>query len=127
MPERCYVKTAISVLNMGFMRGLSPHYMKATPAINDWLQALISADPTLQRRGIAAACGQRWEALASAFIERSGLEAADWFRRYFEAYLVPLVHCLYRYELAFMPHGENVILVLDNGLPVRAIMKDIAE
>jgi siderophore synthetase component len=26
-----------------------------------------------------------------------------------------------------MPHGENVILVLENGVPVRAIMKDIAE
>ena len=23
-PDRCYVKTALSVLNMGFMRGLSP-------------------------------------------------------------------------------------------------------
>jgi siderophore synthetase component len=40
---------------------------------------------------------------------------------------VPLVHCLYRYELAFMPHGENVILVLHSGVPVRAVMKDIAE
>ena len=65
--------------------------------------------------------------VVSALIERSGLAAQDWLRCYFEAYLVPLVHCLYQYELAFMPRGENVILVLEDGVPVRAIMKDIAE
>jgi siderophore synthetase component len=179
-PEKAYVKTAMSVLNMGFMRGLSPQYMKATPAINDWLQELIGSDEALQTRGLTmirevAAIGYHngyYEAasakdsayrkmlsalwresplplledgqqlatmasllhvdaagkpMVSALIEQSGLEAGAWLRRYFEAYLVPLVHCLYRYELAFMPHGENVILVLENGVPVRAVMKDIAE
>ncbi|WP_104139974.1 IucA/IucC family siderophore biosynthesis protein [Arthrobacter sp. ZGTC131] len=179
-PEKAYVKTAMSVLNMGFMRGLSPQYMKATPAINDWLQELISSDEALRSRGLAmirevAAIGYHngyYEAasakdspyrkmlsalwresplplledgqqlatmasllhvdaagkpMVSALIEQSGVPAGEWLRRYFEAYLVPLVHCLYRYELAFMPHGENVILVLENGVPVRAVMKDIAE
>ena len=179
-PEKSYVKTAMSVLNMGFMRGLSPQYMKATPAINDWLQDLIRSDGALQKSGLAmiseiAAIGYHnsyYEAasakgspyrkmlsalwresplplledgqqlatmasllhvdsartpMVSALIERSGLEPVEWLRRYFEAYLVPLVHCLYRYELAFMPHGENVILVLEDGVPVRAVMKDIAE
>jgi siderophore synthetase component len=179
-PGKTYVKTAMSVLNMGFMRGLSPQYMKATPAINDWLQDLISRDEALQGRGLAmirevAAIGYHngyYEAAAakgspyrkmlsalwresplpllkdgqqlatmasllhvdaegkpmvSALIQQSGLEPGAWLRQYFEAYLVPLVHCLYRYELAFMPHGENVILVLENGVPVRAVMKDIAE
>ncbi|WP_395401087.1 IucA/IucC family protein [Arthrobacter sp. UC242_113] len=179
-PEKTYVKTAMSVLNMGFMRGLSPEYMKATPAINDWLQDLIAGDEALQGRGLAmirevAAIGYHngyYEAAAvkgspyrkmlsalwresplpllkdgqqlatmasllhvdaagkpmvSTLIEQSGLAPGAWLRQYFEAYLVPLVHCLYRYELAFMPHGENVILVLENGVPVRAVMKDIAE
>lgn len=179
-PEKTYVKTAMSVLNMGFMRGLSPQYMKATPAINDWLQDLIAGDEALQGRGLAmirevAAIGYHngyYEAAAakgspygkmlsalwresplpllkdgqqlatmasllhvdaagkpmvSALIEQSGMEPAAWLRQYFEAYLVPVVHCLYRYELAFMPHGENVILLLENGMPVRAVMKDIAE
>jgi siderophore synthetase component len=179
-PRKTYVKTAMSVLNMGFMRGLSPQYMKATPAINDWLQDLIAGDEALQSRGLAmirevAAIGYHngyYEAAAtkgspyrkmlsalwresplpllkdgqqlatmasllhvdaagkpmvSALIGQSGLEPGVWLRQYFEAYLVPLVHCLYRYELAFMPHGENVILVLENGVPVRAVMKDIAE
>jgi siderophore synthetase component len=179
-PEKAYVKTAMSVLNMGFMRGLSPQYMKATPAINDWLQELIGNDQELQDRGLAmiretAAIGYHnhyyeaasakgspyrkmlsalWresplpllkdgqqlatmasllhvdadgDSVVSALIQRSGLAPTEWLRRYFEAYLVPLVHCLYEYELAFMPHGENVILILEDGVPVRAIMKDIAE
>ncbi|WP_115790169.1 IucA/IucC family protein [Arthrobacter silvisoli] len=183
-PNKCYVKTAMSVLNMGFMRGLSPQYMKATPAINDWLHGLISRDTELQERGLAmiresAAIGYNnhyyeaasakgspyrkmlsalWResplplldggqgtgqqlatmasllhvdpdgtSMVSELIKRSGLEPAEWLRRYLEAYLVPLIHCLFEYELAFMPHGENVILVLENGVPVRAIMKDIAE
>jgi siderophore synthetase component len=179
-PQKSYVKTALSVLNMGFMRGLSPQYMKATPAINDWLRELIDRDSTLQRSGFAmisetAAIGYHnghyeagsakdspyrkmlsalWresplpllkdgqqlatmasllhvdaggDPMVSALMEQSGLAPAAWLRRYFDAYLVPLVHCVYRYELAFMPHGENVILVLEDGVPVRAIMKDIAE
>ncbi|MFK0003219.1 IucA/IucC family protein [Paenarthrobacter sp. NPDC090522] len=179
-PEKAYVKTAMSVLNMGFMRGLSPQYMKATPAINDWLQDLISKDQELQNRGLAmikesAAIGYHnhyyeaasakgspyrkmlsalWResplpllkegqqlatmasllhvdasgiSMVSSLIARSGLAPTEWLRRYFEAYLVPLVHCLYEYELAFMPHGENVILILEDGVPVRAIMKDLAE
>ncbi|SEE53258.1 Siderophore synthetase component [Arthrobacter alpinus] len=179
-PERCYVKTALSVLNMGFMRGLSPAYMKATPAINDWLFTLIGADQTLMHHGLTmirekAALGYHnayfeaasikgspyrqmlsalWREsplpllgpgqqlatmasllhvdgagvpLASELIRRSGLGATQWLRRYLHAYLVPVVHCLFRYELAFMPHGENVILVLEHGVPVRAIMKDIGE
>lgn len=179
-PEKAYVKTAMSVINMGFMRGLSPQYMKATPAINDWLQELIDNDQELQDRGLAmikesAAIGyhnhyyeaasakgspyrkmlsalwresplpllgdgqqlatmasllhvdQSGKSVVSALIKRSGLAPTEWLRRYFEAYLVPLVHCLYKYELAFMPHGENVILILEDGVPVRAIMKDLAE
>lgn len=60
-------------------------------------------------------------------IERSGLPAGDWLARYLRAYLVPLLHSLYAYELAFMPHGENVILVLRDGAPERILMKDIGE
>ncbi|WP_284754391.1 IucA/IucC family siderophore biosynthesis protein [Arthrobacter sp. efr-133-R2A-120] len=179
-PEKSYVKTAMSVLNMGFMRGLSPKYMKATPAINDWLQELIENDQELQNRGLAmiretAAIGYHnhyfeaasakgspyrkmlsalWREsplpllkegqqlatmasllhvdadgvpVVSALIARSGVAPREWLRRYFEAYLVPVVHFLCEYELALMPHGENVILVLEDGVPVRAIMKDIGE
>ena len=39
-----YVKTALAIQNMGFLRGLSPHYMRDTPAVNDWLQSIVAAD-----------------------------------------------------------------------------------
>src|SRR5687767_15574341 len=47
-PERHYVKTSLAILNMGFMRGLSPYYMSGTPAINEWIHALVEGDATLR-------------------------------------------------------------------------------
>ncbi|MFG3180956.1 IucA/IucC family protein [Streptomyces nigra] len=179
-PEKHYVKTALSVLNMGFMRGLSAAYMEATPAINDWLAQLVEGDPVLRSTGLSiirerAAVGYRhleyeaatdryspyrkmlaalWRespvsrledgetlatmaslvhvdhegaSFAGALIERSGLEPAEWLRRYLRAYFVPLLHSFYAYDLVYMPHGENVILVLKDGVVRRAIYKDIAE
>ncbi|MDO3703126.1 IucA/IucC family siderophore biosynthesis protein [Micromonospora sp. C28SCA-DRY-2] len=179
-PTKHYVKTALSVLNMGFMRGLSAAYMEATPAINDWLADLIDNDPVLKRTRLSiirerAAIGYRhrqyetatdryspyrkmlaalWRespvgglepgrrlatmasllhvdrdgrSLAGALVAESGLTPAQWLRRYLDAYLVPLLHSLYAYDLAFMPHGENVILVLHAGAVERVVFKDIAE
>ncbi|MGW0813855.1 IucA/IucC family protein [Streptomyces viridiviolaceus] len=179
-PEKHYVKTALSVLNMGFMRGLSAAYMEATPAINDWLAQLIDGDPVLKATGLSiirerAAVGYRhleyekatdryspyrkmlaalWRespvaslqdgeslatmasllhvdhdgaSFAGALIERSGLAPAEWLRHYLRAYFTPLLHSFYAYDLVYMPHGENVILVLKDGVVQRAIYKDIAE
>ncbi|PZH11330.1 IucA/IucC family protein [Streptomyces sp. NTH33] len=179
-PEKHYVKTALSVLNMGFMRGLSAAYMEATPAINDWLARLIDDDPVLRSTGLTvirerAAVGYRhleyeaatdrhspyrkmlaalWRespvpslregeslatmasllhvdhegaSFAGALIERSGLAPAQWLRHYLRAYFTPLLHSFYAYDLVFMPHGENVILVLEDGVVRRAVYKDIAE
>ncbi|MFD7699524.1 IucA/IucC family protein [Streptomyces caelestis] len=179
-PEKHYVKTALSVLNMGFMRGLSAAYMEATPAINDWLARLVDSDPVLRSTGLSiirerAAVGYRhleyeratdryspyrkmlaalWrespvpsledgeslatmaslvhvdhegKSFAGALIERSGLAPAEWLRRYLRAYYVPLLHSFYAYDLVYMPHGENVILVLEDGVVRRAVYKDIAE
>ncbi len=50
-PERNYVKTALSVLNMGFLRGLSAAYMEVTPAINDHVADLVRGDETLRSSG----------------------------------------------------------------------------
>jgi siderophore synthetase component len=179
-PEKHYVKTALSVINMGFMRGLSAAYMEATPAINDWLAQLIDGDPVLKSTGLSiirerAAVGYRhleyeratdryspyrkmlaalWRespvpslqdgetlatmaclvhvdhegtSVAGALIERSGLAPEEWLRRYLRAYYTPLLHSFYAYDLVYMPHGENVILVLEDGVVQRAIYKDIAE
>lgn len=176
---RMYVKTALSVQNMGFMRGLSPHYMQGTPAINDWVHALVEGDDELRRCGFTvlrerAAVGYtggvyqqvagarrgpyqkmfaalwretpRLEAgeraatmasllhrdrdgrsLAAATIRASGLDPSVWVRRYLDVYLRPVAHCLWAHDLAFMPHGENLILVLRDHVPVRAVMKDVGE
>ncbi|MFI6564710.1 IucA/IucC family protein [Streptomyces sp. NPDC050534] len=179
-PEKHYVKTALSVLNMGFMRGLSAAYMEATPAINDWLAQLVEGDPVLRSTGLSiirerAAVGYRhleyekatdryspyrkmlaalWRespvsslgdgeslatmaslvhvdhegaSFAGALIEQSGLAPTEWLRRYLRAYFTPLLHSFYAYDLVFMPHGENVILVLKDGVVQRAVYKDIAE
>ncbi|MFI2200784.1 IucA/IucC family protein [Streptomyces sp. NPDC020192] len=179
-PGKHYVKTALSVLNMGFMRGLSAAYMEATPAINDWLARLIENDPVLKSTGLTiirerAAVGYRhleyeratdryspyrkmlaalWRespvpslkdgeslatmasllhvdhtgaSFAGALIERSGLPPVEWLRHYLRAYYTPLLHSFYAYDLVFMPHGENVILVLEDGVVRRAVYKDIAE
>ncbi|HEY8458087.1 MAG TPA: IucA/IucC family siderophore biosynthesis protein [Actinopolymorphaceae bacterium] len=179
-PSKHYVKTALSVLNMGFLRGLSAGYMRGTPAINDWICDLLRDDEVIARTGFgllrecasvgyenphfAAAVSKGspylkmlaalWrespiplvhadERLATmaallhvdnegtpfvaALIADSGLDPETWLRRYLDVYLVPLVHCLCAYDLAFMPHGENVILVLHDSVPQRVFVKDIAE
>ncbi|TQL67848.1 siderophore synthetase component [Nocardioides albertanoniae] len=178
-PERHYVKTALSIQNMGFMRGLSPAYMAATPVINDWVADLVEGDAELKERGfgvlrelasvgwtgdvfhalpdpspyrkmIAAlwrespvprlAEGERCATMAALLhrdasgasyaaelVRASGLPAREWVRAYLDAYLRPLVHCLMAYDLAFMPHGENLVMVLQDHVPVRMFMKDIGE
>ncbi|MGP9539636.1 GNAT family N-acetyltransferase [Brachybacterium sp. AOP43-C2-M15] len=45
------VKVALAIQNMGFLRGLSPHYMRDTPAINDWLASLVGSDPEFAAQG----------------------------------------------------------------------------
>ncbi|MFT3716336.1 MAG: IucA/IucC family protein [Gordonia sp. (in: high G+C Gram-positive bacteria)] len=65
--------------------------------------------------------------LIGALIERSGLTARAWLRRYLDAYLHPIVYLLYAYELKFSPHGENLILIHRDGIPQRTILKDIGE
>ncbi|MGO2327796.1 GNAT family N-acetyltransferase [Glutamicibacter arilaitensis] len=179
-PTRNYVKTAMSILNMGFMRGLSAEYMKVTPAINQWLGELFENDPVLSSQPVAllreiAAVGYRnpqfeaatdksapqrkmfaalWrespistlgnneklatmasllhvdvhgKSFAGALIRRSGLDPQTWLNQYLDAYLIPLVHCLAAYDLVFMPHGENVIMVLENGAVKKVLLKDLGE
>jgi len=179
-PDKHYIKTALSILNMGFMRGLSSYYMRTTPAINDWLNQLILKDEYLQQKGFSilrevAAIGYSnpyyenskvkdspykkmlaglWRespvsrlkenqhlmtmaalihkdvsgrALVADMIDSSGLAVELWMTKYLEVYLAPLLHCYYQHSLVFMPHGENLILIFDNNIPHKALMKDIGE
>jgi siderophore synthetase component len=174
-----YVKVALAVQNMGFLRGLSPKYMRDTPAINDWVANLIASDDTFAAAGFRvlrerAALGYTgdvyhrtketnphrkmlaalWRenpveqiepgqklitmaallhrdhqgvSLAAELIRASGLSVGAWVRSYLRAYLKPLVHALLAHDLVFMPHGENLILVLDEHVVTGAFMKDIGE
>ncbi|GFD71682.1 siderophore biosynthetic enzyme [Tenacibaculum sp. KUL113] len=178
-PEKLYTKTALSILNMGFMRGLSPYYMQSTPHITQWITDLLADDIYLQNNGFTmlgevATVGYHnhyyetlgktnphnkmlsalWrespftkissnqrvftmaallhidyqdKSLLTALIETSPYNTTTWIQRYLKAYLVPLLHCFYKYEFVFMPHGENLILVLEENTPVHVLMKDITE
>ncbi|MBC00388.1 MAG: IucA/IucC family protein [Rhodobacteraceae bacterium] len=67
------------------------------------------------------------DAMVVELIRRSGLSAEEWIRRYLRAYLTPILHCFYAYDIIFMPHGENIILIMNGDTPARVIMKDLAE
>lgn len=179
-PHKCYVKTAISILNLGFMRGLSPDEMYGTPMINEWLDNVFIQDDyftqkkfkllkeiaaigyrdtmleevieeDIEYKNMLSALwrenpypkmekGQRLMTMASflhtdkhgnAFvvelIKSSGLSAVKWIEAYLNVYLSPLLHAFYVYDLVFMPHGENDILVIEDNKPSAIFMKDIAE
>ncbi len=178
-PEKFYVKTSLSILNMGFVRGMSPYFMDSTPSVTSWIKKLLEDDPYIRATGFTmirevAAVGFKhsyfeefgtvfphnkmlaalWrespasvlspgqqvmtmaallhvdhqrEAFIRHLILASGLSPEDWLSRYLQRYLSPLLHCFYAYDLTFMPHGENVLLVLENHQPVRIIIKDISE
>lgn len=43
--ERCYVKTALSIRNMGFSRGMPMTITSGGAAVNDWVSELVHSDP----------------------------------------------------------------------------------
>ena len=178
-PSKMYVKTALSILNMGFMRGLSPYYMQSTPHITSWITALLSEDDYLRQKGFSMLGevatvgfentyyeilgktnaynkmlsalwrespharikeGQQLMTMAAflhvdgegasmlvELIKESPHNVEAWLRQYLQAYLSPILHCFYNYGLVFMPHGENIIMVMENQTPVGIFMKDITE
>jgi len=50
-PERCYVKTALSIVNLGFFRGMSASIVDSSAAVNDWAERLVASDPYLRQCG----------------------------------------------------------------------------
>jgi len=178
-PEKHYVKSALSILNMGFMRGLPLYYLGTAPKMAVWLEELLYKDSFIQKTGfkmlgeIASVSyvnsyyeefgvhndynkmlASLWrespytfvneqqepmtmaaflhidqydEALLPEIIKASGVTTDVWLQHYFQAYLSPLLHCFYHYDLVFMPHGENIIMVLENHIPKSILLKDITE
>ncbi len=52
-PRKRYVKTALSILNMGFTRGLSAVIAQRAVAVNDWVNDLVNDDPFLRANGFS--------------------------------------------------------------------------
>lgn len=50
-PHKRYVKTSLSVLNMGFTRGIPSALVRTACATNDWVKQLVTGDPYLRRLG----------------------------------------------------------------------------
>ncbi|WP_103071603.1 GNAT family N-acetyltransferase [Aquimarina sediminis] len=178
-PQKFYTKTALSILNMGFMRGLPLYYLGTAPKMAVWLEELLYKDSYIQETGFRMLgeigsisyvnpyfeefgphndynkmLASLWrespmsaieeeqkpmtmaaflhvdhagKAFLPKIIEASGLSISEWLRRYFKAYLSPLLHCFYHFDLVFMPHGENIIMVLEDNIPVKILLKDITE
>ncbi|MBU2996780.1 GNAT family N-acetyltransferase [Cellulophaga baltica] len=178
-PHKFYTKSALSILNMGFMRGLPLYYLGTAPKMAVWLEELLYNDTYIQENGFRMLSeigsvsyvnpyfeefgphndynkmlASLWRespysvvkenqkpitmaallhidhfgnALLPEIIKDSGLSIYDWLRKYLQAYLSPMLHCFYYYDLVFMPHGENIILVLEDNIPVYALLKDITE
>ena len=81
----------------------------------------------LMTMAVAAAPRRRRPVAGRALVEASGVDPVSWLRSYLHAYVRPIVHCLLAHDLAFMPHGENLVLVLRDRVPVRTLMKDVGE
>lgn len=178
-PNKFYTKSALSILNMGFMRGLPLYYLGTAPKMAVWLENLLYQDTFIQKTGFKMLSeigsvsyvnpyfkefgphndynkmlASLWRespyskitkeqkpitmaallhiddegnALLPELIKSSGLTAENWIQDYLKAYLTPLMHCFYQYDLVFMPHGENSILVLENNQPISILLKDITE
>jgi siderophore synthetase component len=178
-PHKFYTKTALSILNMGFMRGLPLYYLGTAPKMAVWLENLLYTDAYIKETGfkmlseIASVSyvnpyfepfgvhndynkmlASLWRqspisslnenqkpitmaaflhidhegtALLPQIIRSSGLSIENWLMKYFKAYLNPLVHCFYHFDLVFMPHGENIIMVMEDNVPISILLKDITE
>ncbi|WP_440120487.1 GNAT family N-acetyltransferase [Tenacibaculum sp. Ill] len=178
-PQKFYTKSALSILNMGFMRGLPLYYLGTAPKMAVWLENLLYSDAYIKANGFRMLSeigsvsyvnpyfeefgphndynkmlASLWrespysvvrqnqkpltmaallhidhhgKALLPEIIKDSGISIDNWLRSYLKAYLSPMLHCFYEYDLVFMPHGENIIMVLENNIPVYVLLKDITE
>lgn len=63
------------------------------------------------------------EPFAARAIARHGVEV--WSKALVKAVVLPIIHLLYAHGIALESHAQNIILVLENDLPKRIIVKDL--
>ncbi|OLT29601.1 IucA/IucC family protein [Nocardiopsis sp. CNR-923] len=85
----------------------------------------LAADERARTMACLLLEGTDGRAVVAELVERSGLDAEEWLRRFVGALFPPVLHYLYRYGASFTPHGENVVLIFDEAdVPVRIALKD---
>lgn len=62
--------------------------------------------------------------LIKELIKKSGLDVEIWLAIYFNVVVLPLYHLQVKYGVGLVAHGQNTILVHEDGLPKRLIIKD---
>jgi siderophore synthetase component len=62
-----------------------------------------------------------------SLIEKSGMGADEWVKKFFNVVMTPLLHFLYQYGTVFSPHGQNTILILKDYQPERLAVKDYVD
>ncbi len=67
------------------------------------------------------------EPYLSRLVDQSDLTLGEWLEAFFDTVLQPLLHFLYRYGTVFSPHGQNTILVVEDGIPTRLALKDFVD
>ena len=67
------------------------------------------------------------QSILKVLIDASGLTPLQWLKRFAEVSVQPLLICLYKYGLAFSPHGENTMLIHRHGLPEKLVLKDFID
>ncbi|MFT7838956.1 IucA/IucC family protein [Saccharothrix sp. BKS2] len=112
-----------------------PQLSRAGEVPYQWLETL----GCIWREPVALGPGERaWSLAALLHVDRAGrplvlehvggTDPAVWFAALLRALLRPLIHFLYAYGITFNPHGENVVVVVDEGgLPVRVALLDLVD
>ena len=65
------------------------------------------------------------EPLLRTWVERSGVSLERWLSALFERTALPLLHLLAGHGLGVIAHGQNLGLILREGLPVGMILRDV--
>ena len=67
------------------------------------------------------------QSILTVLIQASGLSPLHWLTQFAEVCVTPLLICLYKYGLAFSPHGENSMLIHECGIPKKLVLKDFID
>ena len=67
------------------------------------------------------------KSILDVLVQASGLSPLAWLKQFATVSLKPLLICLYKYGLAFSPHGENTMLIHENGVPKAMVLKDFID